>query len=100
MVHYASKGDSINLSCQVEAYPASNLTVRWTFVKGSGDQETETELSSFTGAKLESNLDYHVEDKNSFGVLQCRASNVIGEQFNPCAFEVLPKGLLRVFIES
>ena len=46
MVYYASAGDNLELECQVNAYPAKDLTVKWTFVEAETlDDFEEKELS-------------------------------------------------------
>ena len=45
----------------------------------------------------ESELNYDVSSKASFGTLACTGKNDIGEQKMPCLFQLLPKGILCSF---
>ncbi|KAF2365499.1 Immunoglobulin-like domain [Trinorchestia longiramus] len=86
-VQVAGRLDSLNVSCEVDAFPPPT-SFRWAF-------NTSTEIVSIDSGKMEAvggdlrNVLYTPRSKVDFGSLLCWASNVVGEQRHPCVFHVV-----------
>ena len=51
VVHYASVGENVKMACQVEAYPAQNLTVKWTYAdQAETEAVVEKEISRYVNS--------------------------------------------------
>ncbi len=82
-----------SLRCQVEADPAEGITFRWTLSTGR-----ETSLvggEAPVSAGLSSTLQYTPRRDADFGQLQCWAKNEIGQQVQPCVFNIVKEGKPR-----
>ena len=53
------------------------------------------EDSRFTSDGLISTLDFSPTNNQDYGTLFCQGENVIGHQIEPCAFQIVPTGILN-----
>ena len=82
-----------NIRKKTKIHQACRLSTTYSVSKHMRNEEFSI-VNRLSGAKLQSDLSYHVTGEESFGRLHCRASNQMGQQVHPCTFEVLPKGKL------
>ncbi|XP_047482170.1 hemicentin-1-like [Penaeus chinensis] len=90
-VYRVALGDEITLPCRVLAHPP-NVTFSWTFMNSLTEHE-RVAGERVTWKGLESRLRYLPEKTQDYGTLHCWASNVAGNQKEPCVFTVKPAGV-------
>lgn len=76
------------MPCVVESDP-SQVTFRWA-LNNSIDLMP---IKSFSSNRLTSLATYAPRTKFGYGQLYCWATNIVGEQKEPCVFNVIPAGL-------
>ncbi len=81
----AALGEKVKITCQVEAEPP-DVAFKWTV-------NNNEQLGSFISYGLESTLTFIPKTKRDFGVVACRAKNVVGLQKDPCVFTIVSAGL-------
>ncbi|KAI1278424.1 hypothetical protein HDE_14324 [Halotydeus destructor] len=91
--------EPIQVPCSVEADPYQPLTFRWSLNGSSPALDSASNkvlelqpLKSFISSQLTSVLNYSPRTKYGYGQLFCWAKNSIGEQLEPCTFDIVPAG--------
>ncbi|XP_042230318.1 kin of IRRE-like protein 1 isoform X2 [Homarus americanus] len=85
----AAKDDEVQLNCRVNASP-SQVTFSWYF--RTPDNLIPIDKEKFTVKDSTSLLTYQIRKESDYGQVLCFAANEIGEQYDPCTFEVNPAG--------
>uniref|UniRef100_T1KG53 Ig-like domain-containing protein n=1 Tax=Tetranychus urticae TaxID=32264 RepID=T1KG53_TETUR len=88
VVYGLATKEPIKVPCTVEADP-SQVTFRWAL----NNSHTLIPIKSFVSSRLTSLATYAPRTKFGYGQLYCWASNIVGEQREPCVFNVIPAGL-------
>ncbi|RWS28955.1 hemicentin-2-like protein [Leptotrombidium deliense] len=79
--------EPIQVPCEVEANP-KQVTFRWAL----NNSFKVVEIKNFVSANLRSLASYAPRTNLGYGQLMCWASNKVGEQKEPCVFNVIPAG--------
>ena len=73
----------------MDAYPPV-VTFTWFFNNSEHHEELEQERFSTNG--LISTLNFRPTNNQDYGTLYCQGVNVIGQQVEPCTFQIVPTG--------
>ncbi|XP_053649826.2 nephrin-like [Cherax quadricarinatus] len=85
----AVEGEVVTLQCTVDAYP-TNVTFYWLF--NNTVDSTRFRPGEYTVAGSVSRLRYVAYSARDYGTVFCWASNIVGQQKDPCAFTLQPAG--------
>jgi len=87
----ASKGESLDIACSVEADPPAH-NFRWKF--NNSGETLEVAPGSFSMEKSSgvSVLRYTSNTELDYGTFSCWADNLVGTQSRPCLFQVVAAG--------
>ena len=85
-----AEGESIGLTCRVDAYPVDDLRFTWYFNNTLDTVEVDNDRVTITGSQ--SVLEYTPKTSRDYGTLSCWASNTVGTQSEPCRFIVVEAG--------
>ncbi|XP_050308280.1 nephrin [Anthonomus grandis grandis] len=88
MVVGASRGENIDVVCEVESDPPAK-SYKWKFNNSGETLELEQERFAKTSNGSVSILKYTPITELDYGSLSCWASNDVGYQINPCVFQVV-----------
>ncbi|KAI4467838.1 sidestep protein [Holotrichia oblita] len=89
----ASRGENIDVACEIEADPPAK-TYRWKFNNSGETLDVDAERFAKTSNGSVSVLRYTPVHEMDYGLLSCWASNSVGHQINPCVFQVVAAGKL------
>ncbi|KAJ8951993.1 hypothetical protein NQ317_018675 [Molorchus minor] len=93
----ASRGEGVDITCEVEADPPVR-SYRWKFNNSGETLDVAAERFSETSNGSVSLLRYIPVSEMDYGSLSCWATNTVGHQIVPCIIQVVPAGkLLRNF---
>lgn len=87
----ASRGESLDISCNVDTDPPAH-SFKWKFNNSGETMEVGSERFSSNGST--SVLRYTVQSDLDYGTLSCWAENSVGAQLAPCVFQVVAAGKL------
>ncbi|XP_054160981.1 nephrin-like [Oppia nitens] len=93
----AAIGDTIELVCMVEASPAS-VTFDWTVNRLAIDNNNhnnnndDNHMQKHSDQHLTSRLLYTVNNRDSYGIIECTAKNIVGRQRQACHFNIIAAG--------
>ncbi|XP_066147993.1 neural cell adhesion molecule 2 isoform X1 [Euwallacea fornicatus] len=87
----ASRGESIDVVCEIESDPPAK-SYKWKFNNSGETLELETERYAKTSNGTVSILKYVPTSELDYGSLSCWAFNAVGSQVNPCVFQVVAAG--------
>ncbi|XP_075732522.1 synaptogenesis protein syg-2 [Rhipicephalus microplus] len=89
VVYVGSRGDEVQVVCEVLAHP-DLVSFQWSF-DGGGEGGSRAIHSGFSGdrATLSSVMRYMPLTEADFGTLFCRANNSAGHQRRPCVFHIV-----------
>ncbi|KAK8761809.1 hypothetical protein V5799_026923 [Amblyomma americanum] len=89
VVYVGSRGDEVQVVCEVLAHP-DLVSFQWSF-DGGGDGGSRELHSGFSGdrATLSSVMRYTPLTDADFGTLYCRANSSAGHQRRPCVFHIV-----------
>ncbi|KAH6948363.1 hypothetical protein HPB50_023691 [Hyalomma asiaticum] len=89
VVYVGSRGDEVQVVCEVLAHP-DLVSFQWSF-DGGGEGGSRAIHSGFSGdrATLSSVMRYTPLTEADFGTLYCRANNSAGHQRRPCVFHIV-----------
>lgn len=85
----ASRGETLDISCRVEAYPQAH-SFRWKF--NNSGETIEIGRDKYSVDRDESTLKYTPTKDLDYGTLSCWAENVVGTQARPCIFQLVAAG--------
>ncbi|KAF2364898.1 CD80-like immunoglobulin C2-set [Trinorchestia longiramus] len=85
-----ARGDSVTLTCRVDAVPASNLAYTWTRLAQDG-RETLLPYPAINNG-LTSTIEVTPMTVSDYHTLVCRAANSIGRQQEGCQVTLVPSG--------
>ncbi|XP_023245527.1 synaptogenesis protein syg-2 [Copidosoma floridanum] len=91
MVVGASRGESLEISCRVEADPPAH-SFRWKFNNSGETLELPAKLFSIDPNDGLSVLTYEPSTELDYGTLSCWADNLVGTQSRPCLFQLVAAG--------
>lgn len=83
----ASRGESLDIVCEVEADPPAR-SYRWKFNNSGETLDVAPERYAKTSNGTVSILRYTPVSDLDYGTLTCWAINSVGHQANPCIFQV------------
>ncbi|KAJ8673809.1 hypothetical protein QAD02_005071 [Eretmocerus hayati] len=87
----ASKGESLEIACRVEADPPAH-SFRWKFNNSGETLELPPKRYSVEPRDGLSVLTYVLSSELDYGILSCWAENVVGAQAKPCLFQLIAAG--------
>ncbi|XP_025832974.1 hemicentin-1 [Agrilus planipennis] len=87
----ASKEESVNITCEVQADPPAK-SYRWKFNNSGETMEVASEMFVDTSNGTISMLSYTPISDLDYGTLSCWAINAVGYQNEPCLFQVVSAG--------
>lgn len=87
----ASRAESLDISCEVEADPPARR-YKWKFNNSGETLEVAQERFAKTSNGTISILRYTPVSDLDYGTLSCWAFNSIGQQLLPCVFQVVAAG--------
>lgn len=90
----ADRGEKVKILCEVEANPP-NVSFVWEFNNKSGSLSLPTGRFSYNGTR--SYLEFQPNNENDYGLLNCRARNIFGEQKQPCSYRIYPAGKFNIY---
>lgn len=91
MVVGASRGERVDIGCEVEADPPAR-SYRWKFNNSGETMDVEAVRFANTSNGTVSVLPYTPINELDYGSLSCWASNSVGHQVNPCVFQLVAAG--------
>jgi hypothetical protein len=91
MVVGASRGESVDIVCEIEADPPAK-SYRWKFNNSGETLDVAAERFAKTSNGTLSVLRYTPVSELDYGSLSCWAINSVGHQVNPCVFQVVAAG--------
>lgn len=91
MVVGASRGESLEIACRVEADPPAH-SFRWKFNNSGETLEVPAKRYSVEPADGQSVLTYMPSAELDYGTLSCWAENSVGTQARPCLFQLVAAG--------
>lgn len=83
----ASRGESLDIACEVEADPPAR-SYRWKFNNSGETLDVDAERFAKTSNGTTSILRYTPMLDLDYGTLTCWAVNSVGHQEQPCVFQV------------
>ncbi|ODN02743.1 Nephrin [Orchesella cincta] len=89
-----AKGEQVEIECKVESNPKAD-TFRWAFNNSADSIDVpQTRVSTINTPKLGSSsvLRYTPHTELDYGSVVCLATNVIGQQVEPCVFHIIAAG--------
>ncbi|XP_065168056.1 neural cell adhesion molecule 2 [Atheta coriaria] len=87
----ASRGESIDIVCEIESDPPAK-SYRWKFNNSGETLDVAAERFAKTSNGTTSVLRYTPVSELDYGSLSCWAINSVGHQLNPCVFQVVAAG--------
>ena len=81
--------ETVPIACSVHSNPSEDVTFRWIFNNTYENVGLKTH-EEMIDDPLTSVIQYTPMSKYSYGKLLCWATNALGEQREPCVFEVIP----------
>ncbi|KAB0794697.1 hypothetical protein PPYR_11536 [Photinus pyralis] len=87
----ASRGESVDIACEIEADPPAK-TYKWKFNNSGETLEVASERFARTSNGTTSVLRYTPVSELDYGSLSCWAINSVGHQISPCIFQVVAAG--------
>ena len=84
------EGESVALTCKVDAYPVDDLRFSWYFNNTLDTVQVDNDRVTIHGSQ--SLLDYTPRSHRDYGTLSCWAMNSVGQQAEPCRFIVVEAG--------
>ncbi|KAK9884228.1 hypothetical protein WA026_005177 [Henosepilachna vigintioctopunctata] len=87
----ASKGESVDITCEIEADPPAK-SYKWKFNNSGETLDVAAERFLKTSNGSISILRYTPVSDLDYGSLSCWASNFVGHQINPCVFQMVAAG--------
>lgn len=92
----ASLDESVKIRCQVEADP---IEVEFTWEFNNSGENFELAPAKFDGNNgTTSEFIYTPLSERDYGALTCWGRNIIGKQKNPCVYQIIPAGIVYVFL--
>lgn len=92
----ASLEESVRVRCEVDADP-SEVDFMWEF--NNSGENFEVAPAKFDGNNgTMSELVYTPESERDYGALTCWGRNTIGKQEAPCIYQVIPAGVIFLYI--
>lgn len=91
MVVGASRGESLNITCKVEADPPAH-NFRWKFNNSGETLEVAQGRFSMETSSGVSVFRYTPTTELDYGTLSCWADNSVGRQARPCLFQLIAAG--------
>ncbi|GFV48631.1 uncharacterized protein TNCV_5069161 [Trichonephila clavipes] len=88
-VYGVGRTESVSVTCEVDAYPN---VVNFSWVLSNSDKHSPLPSTQFSSNGTKSVATVSPRVPQDYGILQCRASNVIGQQKDPCSFRIIPAG--------
>ncbi|CAL1269818.1 unnamed protein product, partial [Larinioides sclopetarius] len=89
-VYGVGRTESVSVTCEVDAYPN---VVNFTWVLVNADKHSSLPTAQFYSNGTKSVATVSPRAPQDYGVLQCWATNVIGQQKDPCSFRIIPAGV-------
>ncbi|KAF5272524.1 hypothetical protein FQA39_LY07848 [Lamprigera yunnana] len=87
----ASRGESVDIPCEIEADPPAKA-YKWKFNNSGETLEVASERFTKTSNGTTSVLRYTPVSELDYGSLSCWAINAVGHQLQPCVFQVVAAG--------
>lgn len=87
----ASRGESLDIACRVEADPPAH-NFRWKFNNSGETLEVAPGRFSMEKSSGVSVLRYTPTTELDYGTLSCWADNLVGTQSRPCLFQLVAAG--------
>ncbi|XP_060524523.1 nephrin [Cylas formicarius] len=87
----ASRGESIDALCEIESDPPAK-NYKWKFNNSGETLDVDSDRFSKTSNGTVSILRYTPITEMDYGSLSCWASNAVGQQINPCIFQIVAAG--------
>jgi len=87
----ASRGESLDIACRVEADPPAH-NFRWKFNNSGETLEVAPGRFSMEKSSGVSVLRYTPTSELDYGTLSCWADNLVGTQSRPCLFQLVAAG--------
>ncbi|CAG9769833.1 unnamed protein product [Ceutorhynchus assimilis] len=87
----ASTGESIDVICEIESDPSAKR-YKWKFNNSGETIELESDRFTKTSNGSLSILKYTRITEMDYGLLSCWAANILGNQINPCVFQIVAAG--------
>lgn len=87
----ASRGESLNIACKVEADPPAH-NFRWKFNNSGETLEVAQGRFSMETSSGVSVFRYTPTTELDYGTLSCWADNSVGRQARPCLFQLIAAG--------
>ncbi|XP_046627226.1 nephrin isoform X6 [Neodiprion virginianus] len=87
----ASKGESLDVVCRVEAHPPAH-SFRWKFNNSGETLEVVSSTHRVSNNGVSSTLRYTLSSERDYGTLSCWADNAVGSQTKPCLFQLVAAG--------
>lgn len=85
-----SRAENVEILCQVEANPQTELSYKWFF--NNSAETIEVPRSRYNNSPSASVLTYKPLASLDYGTLLCYATNAAGTQNEPCVFHILTAG--------
>nr|CAD7589176.1 unnamed protein product [Timema genevievae] len=96
-VHGVARQETARVMCEVDANP-SEVHFIWKF--NNSAEMVDIQASHFTTDRTRSVASYVPMTELDYGTLLCWGRNELGLQKEPCVFQVIPAGSLRLVLSS
>ncbi len=87
-----SRAENVEIVCQVEANPSTELGYKWFFNNSAETIEVPRSRYNNSSPSGASVLTYKPLASLDYGTLLCFATNAAGSQNEPCVFHILTAG--------
>ncbi|XP_054168953.1 hemicentin-1-like [Oppia nitens] len=88
LIYGVARNEKVNITCQVDAEPDIDLGFRWLF----NNSVDKFELKDYRINGSHSVAAYVPHGRANYGTVYCWASNQIGKQKEPCAYNIVAAG--------
>ncbi|KAG8181057.1 hypothetical protein JTE90_029408 [Oedothorax gibbosus] len=89
-VYGVGRTESVSVTCEIDAHPN---VVNFSWVLSNSDKHSPLSPAQYASNGTKSVATVSPRVPQDYGVLQCWASNAIGEQKDPCSFRIIPAGV-------
>ena len=85
--------ESVSVTCAVDAHPP---IVNFSWVLSNAEKDTPLSFEQYSSNGTKSVATVSPRVPQDYGVLKCWASNIIGNQKDPCTFRIIPAGMYHL----
>jgi len=85
-----SHGEEVFVPCRISANPPE-VEFHWYFNSSDNKEYIDLPISQYSSTRTTSILQFSLHSERDYGIVQCLATNQIGQQEEPCYVHLIPK---------